>query len=370
MSYESDINRLIGSNLNTFTEQTYNFGGGIQYAITPFWSAELGYRYNTIKGLADNDFETVVHSAVFKNIFNLNRLYRQRSVSELLNPYLILGYEYDFFRFELDDESNRGNESSIMGGFGLAVSISPTFDLFAQYEVKLASNRMDNINSGFPADQIGMPSAGVRINFGRNGTKPLNLAPPVRRLTEDEHTTFIATNGELRKLSDKLNEQRKLAEDLDERFRKLETSYQDQIEKLESFTSLLEDRIDSLEFRLDNLETTFRDSARDRERRLRRDVPAGHYVQVFAAKSYDSAKRVNEMFYDILGDELENPEDMVFVIQRRQFYEVLIGTFYQFSEAQRSHELAKEQLSDAFIITFPRPLHLADQYEGTEIVWD
>ncbi len=371
MSYESDVNRLIGSNFNTFTGQTYNFGGGVQYAITPFWSAELGYRYNTIEGLAEGGFETVVHSAVLKNIFNFNRLYRRSPVSEFLNPYVMFGYEHDFYRYELvGDETNSGNESAIMGGFGLALSLSPTFDLFAQYEVKLASNRMDNINRGFPADQIGMPSAGVRINFGRNGTKPLNLAPPVRHLTEDEHAAFIATNGELRKLSDELNEQRKLAEDLDERFRKLERSYQEHIDRLDAFTRLLEERIDTLEYRLDNLEISFRDSERDRERRLRKEVPAGHYVQVFAATNYDAANRVKEMFHEILGDEFDDPEEVVFVIKRRQFYEVLIGTFYRFSDAQNSHELARIQFSDAFIITFPRPLHLADQYEGTELVWD
>lgn len=370
MSYESDVNRLIGSNFNTFTGQTYNFGGGVQYAITPFWSAELGYRYNTIEGLAEGGFETVVHSAVLKNIFNFNRLYRRSPVSEFLNPYVMFGYEHDFYRYELGDETNSGNESAIMGGFGLALSLSPTFDLFAQYEVKLASNRMDNINRGFPSDQIGMPSAGVRINFGRSGTKPLNLSPAVKFLNDEEYDHFIATSEELRKAAEDIREQRRLIEDLDDRFRRSQVNFQEQIDRLDAFTRLLEKRIDTLEYRLDNLEISFRDSERDRERRLREEVPAGHYVQVFAATSYDAANRVKEMFHEILGDEFDNPEEVVFVIKRRQFYEVLIGTFYRFSDAQNSHELARIQFSDAFIITFPRPLHLADQYEGTQIVWD
>jgi hypothetical protein len=370
MSYETDINRLIGSNYNTFTRQTYNFGGGVQYAISPFWSAELGYRYNTIEGLAEDGFETVVHSATLKNIFNFNRLYRRSSVSDWLNPYLVLGYEHDFYRYELGDETNSGNESAILGGFGLAFSLSHTFDLFAQYEVKLASNRMDNINRGFPVDQVGMPSAGVRINFGRSGTKPLSLSPPVKFLTDQEYDTFLARSEELREASDEIREQRRLLNDLDERFKRNETRYQEQIDRLDAFTRLLEERIDTLEYRLDNLEISFRDTERERERQLRTEVPAGHYVQVFAATSYDAANRVKEMFHEILGDEFDNPEEVVFVIKRRQYYEVLIGTFYRFSDAQRSHELARVRLSDAFIITFPRPLHLADQYEGTEIIWD
>jgi hypothetical protein len=370
MSYESDVNRLIGSNFNTFTGQTYNFGGGVQYAITPFWSAELGYRYNTLEGLADDGFNTEVHSAVLKNIFNFNRLYRRSPVSEFLNPYVMFGYEHDFYRYELGDVTNRGNESAIMGGFGMAISLSHTFDLFAQYEVKLASNRMDNINLGFPADQIGMTSAGIRVNFGRSGTKPLNLSPAVKFLTDEEYDHFIATSEEFRKAAEDIREQRRLIDDLDDRFRRSQVSYQEQIDRLDVFTRVLEERIDALEYRLDNLEISFSDIKCDCEPQLRKEVPAGHYVQVFASTSYDAANQVKEMFHEILGDEFDNPEELVFVIKRRQFYEVLIGTFYRFSDAQNSHEVARMQFSDAFIITFPRPLHLAEQYEGTQIVWD
>ena len=71
-----------------------------------------------------------------------------------------------------------------------------------------------------------------------------------------------------------------------------------------------------------------------------------------------------------MGDEFENPEEIVFVIERGQFYEVLVGTFTQFEDAQKAHEIALRRLSDAFIITFPRPLHLEDEYRGTAIVHD
>jgi hypothetical protein len=72
----------------------------------------------------------------------------------------------------------------------------------------------------------------------------------------------------------------------------------------------------------------------------------------------------------LLGDRLDNPEEEVFLIQRRQFYEVLIGTFQRFSAAQQILPPAVNEMSDAFIITFPRPVHLEELYEGTIILYD
>jgi len=370
LGYPDDDNQIFGSNYNTFTQTTYNFGGGVQYAIKPFWSAELGYRYNKIKGTGDDGFETNVHSAVFKNTFNLNRLYRRNSISEWLNPYLILGLEQDYYSYELDTEENTGFETALLGGFGLAFSLSNTIDVFTQYEVKMASNKMDNINRGYPFDQVGMPTAGIRIHFGRSGSKPLNLSPAVKLLTDKEFDDFIARSNELRETVDEIAAQRSKLTELEEQFDVSEANNQEQIRKLDAFTKILEARIDTLEYRLDNLELSFAESVQDSEQALKSEVPAGHYVQVFAATNYEAANRVKEIFHELLDGEFDNPEEIVFVIKRGRFYEVLIGTFSQFENAQRAHEIAVSRLSDAFIITFPRPLHLEDEYRGTAIVHD
>lgn len=370
LGYPDDDNQIFGSNYNTFTETTYNFGGGVQYAIKPFWSAELGYRYNKIKGTGDDGFETNIHSAVFKNIFNLNRLYRRNSVSEWLNPYLILGFEQDYYNYELATEENSGFETALLGGFGLAFSFSNTIDFFTQYEVKMASNKMDNLNRGYPFDQIGMPTAGIRINFGRKESKPLNLSPAVKLLTDAEYDDFIARSNELRETVDEIESQRAKLTELEEEFDIAEANNQEQIKKLEAFTKILEARIDTLEYRLDNLEVSVAESAQEGEQDLKSEVPAGHYVQVFAATNYEASNRVKEIFHELLGDEFENPEEIVFVIKRGRFYEVLIGTFTQFADAQTAYEIAVDRLSDAFIISFPRPLHLEDEYRGTAIVHD
>jgi len=368
MSYEKDINRLIGSNYNTFTQQTYNFGGGIQYAITPFWTAELGYRYNTIEALADDGFETVVHSPVFKNIFNLNRIYSRSSLSHLLNPYLILGYEHDFYTAEDEDSRTVGNESALLGGFGLALSLSNTFDVFAQYEAKLASNRMDNINTGFPADQVGMTSAGIRINFGRSSTKPLKHAPPIRNITESEYDMLMSRIKEASIAGERLTMQEEKIDDLQNQLSELDAKLDEHIRQSERFNELLIERIDSLEYRVNNMEISIDSLESERVKVLRSEVPAGHYVQVFASLDYNSANNVREIFIELLGDEFDYTEEMVFVIKRQQFYEVLIGTFHRISDAQDVHNIAVDRLPDSFVITFPRPLHLEEAYKGTEII--
>ncbi len=370
LGYPDDVNQIFGSNYNTFTETTYNFGGGIQYAISPFWSAELGYRYNTIKGVGEEGFETVIHSASIKNTFNFNRLYRRNQISEWLNPYLIVGFEQDFFNYKLDDEDVSGNESAILGGLGVAFSITNSVDVFSQFEVKMASNGLDNERRGFPFDQVGMATGGIRINFGRGDAKPLNLSPAVKRLTDDEYDNFIQSTEEFKAASQEIEAQRAKLTEIEEQFNESEKNSQEKIERLEEFTRLLEARIDTLEYRLDNLEVSVEESAQERDQVLKSEVPAGHYVQVFAATSYEAANRVKEIFHELLGSEFENPEEIVFVIERGRFYEVLVGTFAQFEDAQRAHEIALNRLSDAFIITFPRPLHLVDEYRGTAIVHD
>lgn len=370
LGYPDDVNQIFGSNYNTFTETTYNFGGGVQYAISPFWSAELGYRYNTIKGVGDEGFETVIHSATLKNTFNFNRLYRRNQISEWLNPYLILGFEQDFFNYELGNEEASGVESAILGGLGVAFSITNSVDLFSQFEVKMASNGLDNTRLGFPFDQVGMATGGIRINFGRGDSKPLNLSPAVKRLTDDEYDNFIQSTEEFKAASQEIEAQRAKMTEMEEQFNESEKNSQEKVERLEEFTRILESRIDTLEYRLDNLEVSIEERSQERDQILKSEVPAGHYVQVFAATSYEAANRVKEIFHELLGDEFENPEDIVFVIERGRFYEVLIGTFTQFEDAQRAHEIALNRLSDAFIITFPRPLHLEEEYRGTAIVHD
>lgn len=370
LSHPDNTSQIIGSNFNTFTQTTYNFGGGLQYAISPFWSTEIGYRYNSIEGIENDGFETKMHSAVLKNIFNLNRLYRRNRISNWLNPFIIIGAEQDFYTFRSEIEENSGNESALLAGLGVAISVSNSIDFFTQYEIKLASNKIDNINSGFPFDQIGLSTAGIRINFGRKGSKPMNLSPATKSLSDGEYDNFIVRSDELKETAEEIQFQSLKITDLEEKYDESGKNYREEIKKLNEFTRLLESRIDTLKNRLDNLDLSNLGGIQDNEQVLKSEVSAGHYVQVFATLNYDTASRVRDKFQGILNREIENSVESVFVIKRGNFYEVLIGSFTEYDDAQSVHEIAVGVFSDAFIITFPRPLHLEESYRDTRKVID
>lgn len=361
--------QIFASRFNVVSEPTYAFGGDLRYALTPFWSIEGGYRYSYMEGVG---FETTMHTASIKNTFNLNRFYRSNRLSEVLNPYIILGVEQDFFDAEGPDEEFSRNEASLIGGLGLAVRVSDRVELYAQHEIKLSSNRLDLTDRGYPYDQIGMASGGIRFHFGKKGQKPLNLSPSTRPITVAEFESFNNNDDRVDELERKVAVLTGRVDSLETRVDDMDRDHNEKFNELFALVDSLQARTDSLEECMCISEEDFEGmNTRDGDdRELRRTVQAGHYVQVFATQEYESALQIRDRFRGLLADQLDDAEDEVFIIQRRQFYEVLIGTFEQFSAAQEVLPPAVQELSDSFIITFPRPVHLAEQYEGTVIVHD
>jgi opacity protein-like surface antigen/regulator of replication initiation timing len=364
--YENSGLQFFGSNFNVpTTEPTYNFGAGLHYAVKPFWSLEGGYRFNQVESNEGIGFNTTLHTVSFKNILNFNRLYRRNSLSEFINPYGIIGLEHDFYHFESDDQTYKGNESSLIAGAGLAFTLSTRFTLFGQYEFKLASNRLDNKNTGLPYDQLGMVSGGIRINFGKKNAKPLHHSPAVRFLTDAEYDSFLEETEKLKTVQADISAQNQKINELSNKFEDADQQTQSQIESLNQRISRLENRVDSLEFNMSGLKYEMDENVMSE---LRRTVNAGHYVQVFASREFENSESVKQRFISLMGDRLDDAEEMVFVIYRRGFYEVLVGTFSRLSEAENILEIATDEFRDSFIITFPRPLHLEDAYRGTQII--
>lgn len=357
--------QIFASRFNVVSEPTYAFGTDVRYAIIPFWSMEAGYRYSYLEGVG---FETTVNTISIKNTFNLNRVYRDSDLAGTLNPFVILGVEQDFFDAEGPDDSFSRSEASIIGGLGLAYRVSNRVELFAQHEIKLSSNFLDLTNRGYPYDEIGMASGGIRIHFGNKSNKPLNLAPPTKKVTVREFENLASEIDRIDDLERDLSNLTRRVDTLETRVDSMETDHNQKFNELYAAIDSLQARADSLEQCMcgqaaeDSVETDTRD--------LRREVPAGHYVQVFASQDYEDALEIRDRFRDLLSDRLENPEEEVFLIQRRQFYEVLIGTFRQFSAAQEILPPAVDEMSDAFIITFPRHISWQEQYEGTIIIYD
>ena len=370
LGYPEDVNRVFGSNYNLFTQPSNNFGGELQYDISPFWTTGLGYRFNSVNGLGEDGFNTDIHSVVFKNILNFNRIFRRNLLSEWLNPYLILGLEHDFFRYSLEDTRISGNESALLGGFGLSARFHHRFELFSQFEVKLSNNKLDNMNQGFPFDQVGMVNGGIRIRLGGTNSKPLRLAPPVKFLTDAEYEEFLTQSDRFFAANEEIEAQRKKLDELEASFAENDQSFERRLDDQQEFAKYLEERINGLDQRVTALENSSESEPTVQRVTLRNEVPAGHYVQVFASRNEKSAFRVKDRFHELIREAVENPGESVFVISRGNYYEVLIGTFYRFQDAAGVHRIAQTQFEDAFVITFPRPLHLKDAYEGTEIVWD
>lgn len=356
--------QIFASRFNVVSEPTYAFGTDVRYALIPFWSMEAGYRYSYLEGVG---FETTMHTISLKNTFNLNRLYRRSRLAGTLNPYVILGVEQDFFDAEGPDDSFGRSEASLIGGLGLAFRVSDRVELFAQHEIKLSSNHLDLTNRGYPYDQIGMASGGIRIHFGSKGKKPLNLSPPKKSMTVTEYEDFTSEIG---RIDDLERDLATLTERVDTLESRVDRMGSDNDQKFRDLFAL----IDSLQARTDSLEECMCVSEQDQapsenvDADLRRTVPAGHYVQVFATQEYENAHQIRDRFRELLGGRLENPDEEVFMIQRKQFYEVLIGTFQQFSAAQEILPPAVDEMSDAFVISFQRPVHLEEQYEGTRII--
>lgn len=356
--------QIFASRFNVVSEPTYAVGTDLRYGIIPFWSIEAGYRYSYLEGVG---FETTMHTISVKNTFNLNRIYRNKDLAGTLNPYVTLGVEQDFFDAEGPADSFSRSEASLIGGLGLAYRFSNRFEVFAQHEIKLSSNRLDLTNRGYPYDEIGMASGGIRIRFGKKNSKPLNLAPPTKKLTLSE---FEKLENEIARIDDLERDLSNLTHRVDTLETRVDSMEMDHNNKFNDLFAM----IDSLQARTDSLEECMCGQAQENgeadARDLRRTVPAGHYVQVFASVEYDAAIAIRNRFRELLSDRLDNAEEEVFLIQRRQYYEVLIGTFQQFSAAQQILPPAVDEMSDAFVITFPRPVHLSELYEGTIILYD
>ena len=351
--------QVFGSRFNVLSEPSYNFGAGIDYALTPYWSIEGGYRYSPVEGVG---FNTSIHTASLRNKIHLNRLMIRREISQWIDPYLILGVEHDFFQIETPDEELSRNESSLIGGIGVAFRLSNRIELFGQHEIKVTSNRIDNVDRGIPYDQIGMSSGGIRIHFNKKSQKPLSLSPPSRRLTDIQYDYLASKADELESKSQQLSEKERRINELE---RNLAESGRSSIAMV--------DRILSLEAYSDSLNRVLvnclcGDDDKFEDRLSRTTVEPGHYVQVFASRDFSRAEIVKERFISLMNPHLDNSEEQVFIISRQQFYEVMIGSFQQFTDSQTILGFATVENSDSFIITFPRPMHLEEQYQGTVII--
>lgn len=365
-----DTNRneyFLSSNFTTNTKDTYTFGSSVQYALTPAWSLELGYQRTKIKGL-DRPFETQMNIISFRNIINLNQILLVNVISDRINPFLTAGVGYDMYNYKDPDKSIYNHNSSYNAGAGIAYKLTNTVDLFTHYDFHIGSDEMDNETEGWGSDLINSLAGGIRINFGKGNAIHPSWRPFPVDLSLADYNRLMEQSERLSALSDQLD---KINEENRKSHRQLETAIagnKADIDSLKARMDQLEQRMGDLEQAFSKLRGEINPVSVDSETGMAELLPAGHYVQIFASYDLSPAQRVRYHAIKNLGNSLQEAPEKIFVIKRKQFYEVLIGVLTNLDDAADIQQIMVDFHPDAYVISFPRPVSLLPDFEGLNVV--
>lgn len=360
---------FMSSSFSVNTKNTPVLGAGIQYAITPAWSVDLGYRYTIIKG-RDLPFETSLNLVTLKNVFSLSQLLSLNQLNDRINPFLSAGFGYDMFTYDGPEDEFYAHNSSYNAGVGVAYRLTNAVDLITHYEYHFASNATDNETAGYGADLLNTLSAGLRINFGKKDSKHLSWRTVPVELKPSDYNRLLARAD--------------LAEDLERRINNINQRQQKKEKEYNQLMANKSEEIDSLKARLNNINeyaSALEHALRDRQQEsnsiavnnetgFAEILPGGHYVQIFATYHQDIARDIRAHAAHNLEEVLKNYGQEIIIIQRKQFYEVIIGVFNNFEHAQKIQEIMTNAHDDAYVITFPRPVNLQPDFMDLKIMDD
>jgi len=357
--------KFFRSSMSIENKTTPSFGASIQYALTPTWTVEGGYKYTRAEAL-NNSFETDVNTIIIRNVLNLNQLLKLNKITSSFNPFLSAGLGLDIFDFESSQESFSDVDASFSIGAGLYYNLTERLDLFSQYEYQFSTNLLDNKPTGFGSDVLGTVTGGVRINFGKKGKKHLSWSPPAFEIPEEEYKELVAASNRLRKLE---SDYQNLQNEFSRKEQELLIGQRESDRKIAGLRA----NVDSLENYVAGLKAE-NDSLKKVNERLEKDcgqtteLQPGHYIQIFAATEINNAMNVRRDAISRLTDRLSSPSTQVFITSRRSYYEVLIGVFKQMSETDDILEKIIQVHRDAFVKTIPRPPHLYEAYKDLKRV--
>ncbi len=365
-----DTNRneyFLSSNFSTNVKDTPTFGIGMQYALTPVWSLELGYQYAQIRGL-DQPFETNLNQISFRNIINLNQLLMINLMTERINPFLTAGVGYDLYNYHSPEEEIFNHNSSYNLGSGLAYKLTNTVDIFTHYDFHIGSNELDNETEGWGADLVNSLTAGIRLNFGKPKAIHPSWKPFPADLSRSDYDLLMAQTAQLKQLDAKVNELEERSDQNDQQHTSDIQENHTNIVSLNVRMDRLEQRMDDLEYALANLQGTIDPVTVDQKTGMAELLPGGHYVQVFASYNLAPAQLVRNHAVDQLSNSLEDASEKIFIIKRKQFHEVLIGVLSDFNDASNIKEIMTDFHEDAYVISFPRPMNLNMDFKGLQMV--
>lgn len=364
-----DTNRneyFLSSNFSTNIKDTPTFGLGLQYALTPIWSLELGYQRTQIRGL-DLPFETNVNQISFRNIINLNQLLMINMITERINPFLSAGVGYDLYNYREPDEEIFNHNSSYNVGAGIAYKLSNTIDLYTHYDFHIGSNELDNETEGWGADMINSVTAGIRLNFGKPKAIHPSWKPFPADISRSDYELFMAQVNRIDTLSSQLNQLKEQSNQNDQQHASSIQNNRMAIDSLETRMDILEKRMNELGIILSNLKGSLNPVTVNQETGTAELLPAGHYVQIFASNNLSRAQRVIEHAIKQLPN-LSSANEKIFIVKRKQYYEVLIGVLTEFADASTIQQNMTDFHEDAYVISFPRPVNLITDFEGLKVV--
>jgi hypothetical protein len=343
------------------------FGGSVSYDFTPIVTGQ--FTLFTGKFANENSGDPAYTNNYFgyqvRGIVNTNNLLQTYTITRSLNPYLFLGLGVLNSDLEAAGQPERSFRAVIFTpGIGTKIYINNWVDFFVQYEMNFTRSKQLDGFVGDINNRFGALNAGLNFNIGKRGAQLYSWQIQERGvpLTQEDVDRFNQAADRVTTVESRVNDQQRRINELDS---KIDT----RTSTLESRINQLEGRQDNYDERLANLEQRVEDDAQRRSQGLDvddagmvRNLADGHYVQVFASTNLQAAQNVRRNTVEMMRGVLEVPESMVFIAQRRQFYEVFIGVFTQFPETANALRTAQGTHRDAFVISFPRPMHLRDVY--------
>lgn len=366
----------------------FSLGSGLMYSFTPAFALE-GRGHLQFFNLSNPEVVDQVAHGSLRGVVFLNQLFGFQLLNSRVAPYFTAGTGLDVV--QITDFSQSG--WNVVAGLGTSIYLTESLDFFAQYDWSGGNKLNTSRQSAGNFSSYRNVYAGLRIHFGPDGTTHPSWRQPLLR--REEPTRIMAeesTQQQEEENSMLVSELREENEELTALIQRLEGQNQ----LLESEINALRERIAEMELMVGSDETRSQPpqseaiyneitpgsenptassadagEADARTIQIQTDgiYPAnGHYVQLYASRAIRPASRVRAMAIEQLNGQFENAADMVFIARRQQFYEVFVGMFSRFSQANTVVQGFHSDFNDAFVITFPRPAHLSAQYEDVEVI--
>jgi hypothetical protein len=370
-----------GITLSSFTNsEGYNpaLGLGLQYTLTPTLSLEGQGYYHEMR----NNDKMLAGSV--RAIFHLQNVLGTTTISNRLAPHALIGLgliSHSPSEFE-------GIRPMLVLGSGMAFRATNSLDIFGQVEYNLVHDLPNTATLSGIIQNYGVLSLGLRYHFGDSDAEPMMWRRPTVGLTDSDLRQLRRVSRtervdvEVDDLDPELTDLGPVTAAivrLSNRVDRLEREANQNtaaVQGMDGRVSALESRVDGHEGRISDLERKYADlhtKVRDLEEQmakrpaktdeygLTQELPDGYYVQVYAAYNMSDAQRVARN----VGQMVDSP---VLITKRHKVYEVRIGTYERFPAAANTLRAVSGTYTDAFVVKFPRPSHLRDDYSGIKRV--